>query len=154
MYQYRYGSPADLPWLDQAVAIGALESLSPEQRLAMPPAMAVGQNQAQLRQVLASPGSLLLIAQAGRQPVGYLLLGIAPDSSTEEPTAHLIDLWVDPPHRRRGVATALLHLGERWTAAQGLRKVKLWTGLHHQPVVAFVQKRGFAPAGLIGVKDL
>jgi hypothetical protein len=32
--------------------------------------------------------------------------------------------------------------------------VKLWTGLHNQAVVAFAEKHGFSPAGLIGVKDL
>jgi ribosomal protein S18 acetylase RimI-like enzyme len=154
MYLYRAGQAPDLPWLDQAVAAGAWESLSPEQRLAIPPALAARQGQTQLRQVLASPESALLIAQAGRWPVGYMLLAIAPDSSTEEPTSHLIDLWVHPQHRRRGVGTALLQLGERWSAARGLRKLKLWSGLHNQPVVFFAQKNGFDPAGLIGVKDL
>lgn len=154
MYHYRFGQSTDLPWLDQAVAAGAWESLAPEQRMVVPPAVAARQGQTQLRQIVSAPGSALLLAQAGREPVGYMIVAIAPDTSTDEPTAHLIDLWVVPHHRRRGVGTGLLEQAERWVAGQGLRKLKLWSGLHNQPVIAFAEQHGFAPAGLIGVKDL
>jgi ribosomal protein S18 acetylase RimI-like enzyme len=154
MYQVRFAHQSDLPWMDQAVAAGAWESLAPEERPLVHPLAAAQHGQSQLRWVLSTPGSIALVAQAGARPVGYLLLSIGPDSSTEEPTAHLIDLWIDPHHRRRGVGTGLLTQAERWIAAQGLRKVKLWTGLHNQAVVAFAEKHGFSPAGLIGVKDL
>ena len=66
----------------------------------------------------------------------------------------MIDLWVHPAHRRRGVGSALLAAAAAGVAALGLRKLKLWTGLHHRPVVEFALSRGFEPAGLIGVKDL
>ncbi|MFZ5827735.1 MAG: GNAT family N-acetyltransferase [Bacillota bacterium] len=154
MYHYRLGQITDLPWLDQAVAAGAWESLAPEQRVLVSPAMAARQGQMQLRQVTSMPGSVLIVAQAGREPVGYVLISIAPDSSTDEPTAHVLDLWVVPHHRRRGVGTGLLSHAERWVSGQGLRKMKLWSGLHNQPAIAFAERHGFAPAGLIGIKDL
>lgn len=154
MYQYRFGHAADLTWLDLAVAAGAWESLTLEQRRLLPPAIAAQQGQSQLREVLGTPGSALLVALHGHQPVGYLLMAIGPDSSTEEPTVLLIDLWIHPQHRRRGVGSGLLQLGERFTASRGVRKLKLWTGVENEAVVAFARKHGFAPAGLIGVKDL
>ncbi|MFZ5815070.1 MAG: GNAT family N-acetyltransferase [Bacillota bacterium] len=154
MYQYRFGQSSDLPWLDQAVAAGAWESMTPEQRMVVPPGLAAWQGRTQLRQVLGLPGTALLIATVGGQPVGYLLVAIAPDSSTDEPTGHLLDFWVVPQHRRRGVGSGLLVRAERWLAAQGLRKVKLWGGLHNQSLLAFAERRGFQPAGLIGIKDL
>lgn len=154
MYQYRFGHSNDMPWLDQAVAAGAWESLAAEQRMAMHPTMAARQGQTQLRQVLSVPGSAVLVAQTGREPIGYVVVAIAPDSSTDEPTGHVIDMWVVPQHRRRGAGTGLLHQAERWVSEQGLRKMKLWSGLHNQAVVAFAQKHGFEPAGLIGVKEL
>jgi len=104
--------------------------------------------------VLASPGSALFVAQYGAQPVGYLLLALARDGSTEEPTALLIDLWVHPAHRRRGVGSGLLAAAEAAVAALGLRKIKLWAGLHQRPAVEFALSRGFVPGGLIGVKEL
>lgn len=154
MYLYRFGHPSDLSWLDQAVAAGAWESLSPEQRMLVPPAVAARQGQMQLRQALSTPGSALLVAQSGRQPVGYGLVTIGPDSSTDEPTGHLIDLWVQPAHRRRRVGSGLMSHAERWVAGQGCRKMKLWSGLHNQAVVSLAEKQGYEPAGLIGVKDL
>ncbi|MBY6275725.1 GNAT family N-acetyltransferase [Symbiobacterium thermophilum] len=154
MYQYRHGHAGDLPWLLQAAAAAAWESLDPEERARVHPLEAAQRAALQCQQVLAAPGSVLLVAQHGAAPVGYLLLALAQDGSTEEPTALLIDLWVHPAHRRRGVGSALLAAAERGVAALGLRKIKLWTGLHHTPVVEFALSRGFVPAGLIGVKDL
>jgi GNAT superfamily N-acetyltransferase len=154
MYQIRPGYAGDLPWLDEAVAAGTWESLSPEQRQKLLPGMAAQQARLQLRQVLSAPGSTLIVAQLNQQPVGYLLVAVVPDGSTEEPTALLLDLWVHPAHRRRRVGSGLLAAAERWVASLGVKKMKLWTGLHHRTVVDFAQRVGFAPAGLIGVKDL
>jgi len=154
MYQYRHGHAGDLPWLIPAAAAAAWESLDPDERARSHPAMAVQRAAMQCHQVLAAPGSVLLVAQHGAQPVGYLVLALAKDGSTEEPTALLVDLWVHPAHRRRGVGSTLLAAAERGVAAMGLRKLKLWTGLHQQEAVAFARSRGFVPAGLIGVKDL
>lgn len=154
MYQFRLGHPLDLSWLDQAVAAGAWEALSPEERMAVHPVTAAGQGQRQLRQILSTPGSTALVAQHGPYPVGYLVMAVGPDSSTDEPTIHLFDLWVAPAHRRRKVATQLLNLAEQMAVGYGLRKLKLWSGLHNQPVVAWAERNGFTPAGLIGIKDL
>lgn len=154
MYQFRLAHLLDLSWLDQAVAAGAWEALSPEERMVVHPVMAARQGQMQLRQMLSAPGSAALVALHGPRPVGYLVMGVGPDSSTEEPTVHLVDLWVAPAHRRRRVGSQLLRLVEQLAASQGLRKLKLWSGLHNQSVVSWAERNGFAPAGLIGVKDL
>ncbi|MEW8977092.1 MAG: GNAT family N-acetyltransferase [Symbiobacterium sp.] len=154
MYQIRPGHAGDLAWLQPAAAAAFWESLSPEERTRVSPGLAAQRAALQCRQVLATPGSALLVAQQGLAPVGYLLLAVAPDGSTEEPTVLIIDLWVHPAHRRRGVASALLAAAERGAAGLGLRKIKLWTGLHHLPAMEFALRRGFVPAGLIGVKDL
>lgn len=154
MYHYRQGHAGDLPWLVQAAAAAFWESLDPGERARVNPAWAAQRAAQQCHQVLSAPGSALLVAQYGAQPVGYLLLATALDGSTEEPTALLIDLWVHPAHRRRGVGSTLLAAAEQGAAALGLRKLKLWAGLHQQEALALAHSRGFVPAGLIGVKDL
>lgn len=154
MYQFRPLCAQDLSWLDQAAAVGAWETLSPEQRVRVHPVLVAQQAAVQLRQMLATPGVGGVAALQGPYPVGYVIAGVAPDSSTEEPTGHLLDLWVTPTHRRRGVGSQLLQLAEQWVASLGLRKMKLWSGLHNRPAVAFAERHGYSPAGLIGVKDL
>lgn len=154
MYQFRPLMAQDLSWLDHAASLGAWESMSPEQRMKVHPLAAAQQAAIQLRQLLSTPGVGGIAALQGPFPVGYVIVGIAPDSSTEEPTGHLLDLWVAPAHRRRGVGSRLLQLVEQWVASLGLRKMKLWSGLHNRPAIAFAQRHGYSPAGLIGVKDL
>jgi len=154
MFQFRPLCAQDLSWLDQAAALGAWETMSPEQRMRVHPVLAAQHAAVQLRQLLATPGVAGVAALQGPYPVGYVLVGVAPDSSTEEPTGHLLDLWVTPLHRRRGVGSQLLRLAEQWAASLGLRKMKLWSGLHNRPAVAFAERHGYSPAGLIGVKDL
>jgi len=153
-YQFRLAQPADRAWLDHAVVASAWETLADEQRRIVHPGFVAQQARSQLLQAIGMPGGALLVATWGGLPVGYLFIAVGPDSTTEEPTVHLTDLWVHPSHRRRGVASTLLQVGERMAAAHGLEKVKIWTGLHNRAAVALAEAHGFKPAGLIGVKDL
>ncbi len=154
MYQYRPGHPADLVWLDQAAAASAWETLSDEHRQRVHPGVLAHQAQMQLRQMVSMPGSAMILATLGGRPVGFLLLAVGPDSTTDEPTVHLVDLWVHPQHRRRRVAANLMRLSEEMAAAHGLQKFKIWTGLHNKGAIALAERQGYKPGGLIGVKDL
>lgn len=46
------------------------------------------------------------------------------EGSPQLRAAYVEDLWVEPHHRRRGVARALLHAVEEWARAEGLK----WLG--------------------------
>lgn len=154
MYQYRFWQRSDIPWLEQAAAAGAWELLDEEERRGMHPAALAARTQMQVRQALSTPGTAVLVATMGPSPVGYAVAAVAPDSTTEEPTGLLVDLWVHPAHRRRGVATALQNAVEQMAAQTGTRRMKLWTRWRNQPVVEMAQKRGYRPLGLIGLKEI
>ena len=118
------------------------------------PAWAAQRAAQQCHQVLSAPGSALLVAQYGAAAGGLPAAGDGARRQHRGATALLIDLWVHPAHRRRGVGSTLLAAAEQGAAALGLRKLKLWAGLHQQEALALAHSRGFVPAGLIGVKDL
>lgn len=153
LYSVRRMVMADLLWLEPAAIQAALESLSDQERMA-PPGVVGQLAVSQLRSLLMQPSTLILVAQAGLLPVGYLVAAVAPDGSTGEPNGLLINVWVAPSHRRRGVARLLQQTAEAVFRQMGVRKAKLWTGLHNQAAVQLARRAGYKPEGQIGMKRL
>lgn len=154
MYGYRLWHQSDLPFMAHAASNGAWESLSAEERSVTNPMEVAQLATQQLREVLGSGSGTALLATYGHQPVGYLLAALAPDSSTDELNGHVMMIWVTPAHRRRGLARHLQAVAEGLFERAGVRKAKVWTGLHNQPAVRLAQQMGYQPEGLIGMKAL
>jgi GNAT superfamily N-acetyltransferase len=161
VYLYRQWQPADLPWLERAMAVGAWESLSSEERAETHLLTVAGRAAQQLREVLGSGWGTAIVATtrpgyltATVQPAGFVLLALGPDGTTDELNGHVIALWVDPRHRRRGLGRQLATWAEQVCEQCGIRKVKLWTGAHNTPGLALALQAGYQPEGLIGMKAL
>lgn len=151
---FRLWQPQDAPWIDQATTAAALESLSPQERAAVPPQTVAARAISQWRTAAGSPVGAVVLATAAQVPVGCIVISAAPDSTTGEPNGHLLSIWVAPAWRRRGVGRGLKHVAERLFWQRGIRKVKLWTGLHNQPALRLATQAGYRPEGLIGMKHL
>ena len=52
--------------------------------------------------------------------------------------------YVDPAHRREGIADALLDRGETWIRAQGLDEAATWTSAANLKLIRLYGKHGFA----------
>jgi len=87
--------------------------------------------------------SAVLVALLEGIPVGYLTLSeqIAPS------TAWVLDLVVDAPHRRQGIASALLLAAESWALPRGLRKVVLEMSSKNVPAIHLAMKSGYEFSG-------
>jgi len=154
VYSFRFAHPSDLPWLEQAMVHSAFESLTPEERSQAHPQVVANQARQQMQGALSGGGGTALVATAWNQPAGFFLAAVNPDSTTGETNVVLLSLWVAPAFRRRGIGSALLRVGEDLFLRHGLRKMKLIAGLHNQSAVRLAQRAGYAPEGLIGIKDL
>ena len=150
MYQYRSVAPSDWGWLCQASGLSAWERLPYAQRQRTHPAWAAELLQGALSAALVSPYGVACIAEVGREPVGYIIGAVAPEGDTGLPAGLLLDLWVAPAHRRRGVARALHRIAERAFAAFGARKVKAMAALDNQPALALAGHLAFAAEGITG----
>ncbi|MDF2979876.1 MAG: Acetyltransferase family protein [Actinomycetospora sp.] len=65
--------------------------------------------------------------------------------------AEIKRMWVDPAHRRRGLATAVLAELERAAAAAGCERMVLETGSAQPEAIAFYEARGYAEMPGFGV---
>jgi ribosomal protein S18 acetylase RimI-like enzyme len=60
---------------------------------------------------------------------------------------HLISMWVDPRHRRQGVARALVDLVIGWAAERQASEVVLWVADHNDAARRLYERLGFRPTG-------
>jgi aminoglycoside 6'-N-acetyltransferase I len=76
---------------------------------------------AELPGLLAADGVNFVAEDVGKL-VGFIEVAIRnyAEGAPPGPAAYVEGIWVDPGHRRRGVARALLAAGEAWARASGL----------------------------------
>lgn len=98
-------------------------------------------SEASLRELLAMPGALALVASNGDQPVGFLLLRQAADE------AEIITLAVRPAVRRSGVARRLLMVGLDKMAGRGAPRCFLEVAEDNMAARALYGAMGFAEIG-------
>jgi GNAT superfamily N-acetyltransferase len=78
------------------------------------------------------------------QPVGFACLRLVPHLQGDEPYAELTDIYVDPPHRRHGVARALIARVEVAARAAGASEVVIITGFDNEAALAAYRAIGYA----------
>lgn len=94
-----------------------------------------------LRELLAMPGALALVALRGDQPAGFILLRQAADE------AEIITLAVQPQQRRQGVARRLLSVGLDKMTGRGARHCFLEVADGNVAARSLYAAAGFAEVG-------
>jgi ribosomal protein S18 acetylase RimI-like enzyme len=90
------------------------------------------------------PGSATFIAREGGVDVGLVTVFAEPEAPGR---MHLVSMWVDPGHRRRGVARALVAEVVRWAGERRAREVILWVTDQNTTARRLYERLGFRPTG-------
>lgn len=90
-----------------------------------------------LRALIAVDSDALLVAEASRGVVGSLIV------AWNGWRGSFYRLAVHPEERRRGIATALLHEGERRLRARGAVRVDVIAVEHEEPATGFWSAAGY-----------
>ena len=102
------------------------------------------ETEASFRSSLADPNALLLIALDGERVVGGALGHVhKPSSFSDELAVELSSVVVQPSHRNRGIAGALVAAVARFAAERGLRRVTLKTFAQNVQALAYWERMGF-----------
>ena len=88
--------------------------------------------------------SATFIASEGGVDIGLATIFAEPDTPGR---THLVSMWVDPGHRRRGVARGLIELAVGWAAEHQAGEVILWVADQNAPARRLYQRIGFRPTG-------
>jgi predicted GNAT family acetyltransferase len=65
----------------------------------------------------------------------------------EEGSREIVGMWVDPAHRGRGIASALIAALVQWARDQGSASVALWVADDNTPARRLYERCGFAATG-------
>jgi ribosomal protein S18 acetylase RimI-like enzyme len=87
-------------------------------------------------------------------PVACLWLGNAQDQRHGDRHGYVLLLYVDPAHRRCGLATALLDQAEAWAQQRGDRQIGLQVFPDNAAAMALYRQRGYDTASLWLAKSL
>ncbi|WP_395939580.1 GNAT family N-acetyltransferase [Anabaena sp. FACHB-1237] len=87
-------------------------------------------------------------------PIAGLWAGNAIDQITGNRHAHIFLVYVEPEHRRRGIATALIQHLETWAKRRGDRQIGLQVFQINTPAINLYHHLGYQTQSLWMVKSL
>jgi ribosomal protein S18 acetylase RimI-like enzyme len=90
------------------------------------------------------PGSANFIAREDDVDVGLVAVFAEPDAPGR---MHLVSMWVDRRHRRRGVGRALVDRALDWASRHHAHEVILWVADHNTTARHLYEQLGFRPTG-------
>jgi pimeloyl-ACP methyl ester carboxylesterase/ribosomal protein S18 acetylase RimI-like enzyme len=96
------------------------------------------------RRAEGGPASARFIAREGGDGVGLAAIFAEADAPGR---MHLVSMWVDPRHRRRGIARALVDQALCWAGERQAREVILWVVDPNTAARTLYERAGFRPTG-------
>ena len=132
----RQASPAD------AAAVAALS-------LRLWPDHTLEEMTAEFSALLASPDAAVFLAEPEGASIAFAQCQLRRDyveGATGSPTGYLEGVWVDPAHRRQGVAAQLLAACQAWAREKGCREFASDCEIDNAESLAFHLHAGFIEA--------
>lgn len=87
-------------------------------------------------------------------PIACLWLGRALDQSSGQRHTHILLLYVDPQHRRRGLGSALVSHAEDWAISRGELQLGLQVFANNQAARQLYEQRGYCCQSMWMTKPL
>lgn len=104
-----------------------------------------------LRERLASPPptETILLAFVDDRAVGFCCLQIVRSVCYTTPFAEIAELYVEPDHRRSGLATALVREAERRAKAEGAEELSIRVNRSNASALSFYASCGYSGDDLV-----
>ena len=100
-------------------------------------------DQARARIEAMSPGEQVLLAFVDAEPAGLLSLRVVPYLSQDVPFAEVAELYVEPQHRRHGIAAMLMAQAEFVARERGATAVHVRTWRSNEDAKVFYRAIGY-----------
>lgn len=101
-----------------------------------------------VKQYFSADTSLWIVEREGRS-IACLWMGTAIDQSSGERYGHIFLIYVDPDHRRQGIASALIDRAREHAKSHGQKQIGLQVFLANPNALSLYQKLGFQTRSLL-----
>jgi ribosomal protein S18 acetylase RimI-like enzyme len=81
-------------------------------------------------------------------------MGSAVDQVTGDRYGHIFLIYVDPQHRRQGIATALIDRAKDWAKSRGQTHIGLQVFINNDNALNLYQNLGFQTRSLLMLKNI
>jgi GNAT superfamily N-acetyltransferase len=98
--------------------------------------------------------SEMFLLQGPEGPAGFLWMSTIQDSNTGEITGFILDIYIVPAYRCRGLGGFLMTAAESWTRAKGLKKVFLNVGFENEKGRRLYDRLGYRIATMWMSKEI
>ena len=89
-------------------------------------------------------GQVLLAVNSTGTVMGHIIARVEEASTTKTPVGLISTIYVCPPFRRLGVASALLDASEAWLTTQRVATLATDTSETNRPLIELFAQRGYA----------
>jgi ribosomal protein S18 acetylase RimI-like enzyme len=96
----------------------------------------------------------LWIVEGQKVAVACLWMGSAVDQVTGDRYGHIFLIYVDPKHRRQGIATALIDRARDWAKIRGQTRIGLQVFVNNENALTLYQNLGFQTRSLLMLKNI
>ena len=100
------------------------------------------------------PNEIFVARTGDGERAGVLWVAVLPHQYTGEKSGFVLEIFVSPGFRRKGLAKALIEVGEEWTRSQGLDKIGLAVGACNEAAIGLYRSLGFQVDGCTMGKQL
>ncbi|SET42567.1 Acetyltransferase (GNAT) family protein [Natronincola peptidivorans] len=89
----------------------------------------------------------IYVAEVGSEPVGYIHIALIPKPDKRKGTMFIDDLWVEPEHRRKGIAEKLMEEAFKLTKKYDFVEFRLVVNTDNESAINLYRKKGFELSG-------
>lgn len=143
----RHVTAEDIPGMYRAWQEMRQHNASLDSRIVLVP-VTEGEFAVAVREVMDRPASVAFVAEDGGQVAGFITGAVEQNQPDRLPERHVTVgyLYVDPRHRRSGIARSLVESVKGWAAKQdGVNHLEMVVLSHDDSAARFWQAVGFAP---------
>ncbi|HOJ20315.1 MAG TPA: GNAT family N-acetyltransferase [Armatimonadota bacterium] len=150
-------APEDWPWMLRRYERTAWESLTPDLRRHLSPRDVRRQVSAQVEAFRSAAGdSFAALVARNRQGkrAGFIWVQENRHGFTGEARAYVLEVYVSPTCRGKGLGKRLMDCAEEWARARGLERIALNVAAHNTPARTLYESLGYAVETLRMAKEL
>jgi GNAT superfamily N-acetyltransferase len=135
----------DWEWMMEGMLEAAFHTTRPERRLDNDRSTLLAQARKNVERYHARSvqPEQAFVAEMDGHRVGFVWITLEISGNTGEKSGWLLDVYVDPEHRNKGIGKRLMTKAEEWARGHGVKEIWLNAGFFNEEAMALYRSYGY-----------